>query len=139
MNLTKSKLKQIIKEELRNVLHEQLAPKEHKVWQKKQGQQKKAKATLAGALTNFMKSLSGMRHEAMSGEWLQSLIKVAKNSLRKGDYEQALKDIAKAAVYQKIPKAEIFSSALAAIQGLDIQGPVASSKPALTPTSLTFN
>jgi hypothetical protein len=136
MNLTKSKLRQIIKEELHNVLHEQLAPKEHKAWQEKQI---KAKTTLKGALTNFVKSFSGMRHEAMSGKWLQSLIKVAKNSLRKGDYEQALKDIAKAAVYQKIPKAEIFSSALAAIQGLDIQGPVASSKPTLTPTSLTFN
>jgi hypothetical protein len=137
MKLTKSKLQQIIKEELHNVLHEQLAPKEYKAWQKKQGQQKKAKATARGALINFFRSLSNMTHETMSAIWLQKLIKVAKKSIRKGDYGQALEDVAKTATMAKIPKLEILQNALEAIKSVDIELPTIDSTPART--SMTFD
>ena len=119
MHITKSKLKHIIKEEVRNALREQLHP-EHAEEIARRKRRQKQKVTAGTALNNFFRSLSKMRHEAYSGKWLQDAIKSAKRSFKKGDYEEAVQGALRTAIVEKAPKIEILQNALEAIKSIGV-------------------
>lgn len=123
MKLTKTKLKQVIKEEVCIILYEQVGLEKNLEFIAAQKRKAEEKKTFKSALTRFVNTLGHGTHEAAQGKWIDDLLKAGSDAYSKGDYAGALTTMASAAAEDKIPGYEILMAALKSIKDIEIQKP----------------